>query len=956
MDLHIYRNSQDRWYDLKKSARERGAVLAVNAFTLDEFVQRLTPDVSPASTGQRLVLIERAVRALNGISPSPSGRGWREAPGEGAPFRATLVRYALDAIAELKGARVRSADLRAVDAPLLAAILDQYDDELRNNGLADPQDRQWLAGARVVEGAPWLRRFERVILHALYDLNDAEFSLLRSVIETLPDGGTVMLFNATANVKPTQFAEWTWQKFVMEESLADRAFPEFCRPSHPHRELLERLFVFEPRSNDALLDPEPWLRIIKTPGRYKEIEKIASDIADLISAGACANDVAVVVRQVESYGEMIEDVLSRYAIPYSFDTGVPLLRVPFIKYWLALLDLVTSERSRDALARVMGSAYYEPRLSPRFDVEQDLAASGYMDRHHMRASELAARKHLPLAPELERFERRLDTLEHSTNTVTGFLERFPAPPAPMDGLSAATDGEARCSGLPLLRDRGAWRVLVEELRAVDGIAGKVTFAEFRRIASDVASVRSVNRLTAGNTLPPGAPAVRIIHPHSLGYREYRWIFAPGLADGDFPSRAGANPLLSGEVIDLINRRIWPRRLMSPKDRNRREPLYLFMMMDSAIDRVTLTFPGNTLEGEAAYPSMYIGEIKRHYSTSPVEELERDRQPRETGEYLRKVADEWRRGRIEDARASVLLGEDIVRRVQWERLGIARGDIGQDVLPTDSVWSPTELDSLRACPFVFLARHRLKLRRRETPDFEVPSSEVGILAHEILREFHSEPIPCAANAGEKALQRMNEIINRRLAAVDVNGQGPYSVFDPGLWKIRRGQLVAALHEYADFAVKDSVAGFDTEIAYLDAPLPQAKLGETKLAGRPDHVAVHRTSGRIDAIRIDDFKYSAASSSNAKQLKESFQIPVYAYLAQRALAAEPGVPIAGRYLLLRSPASPAVSHAIDEILIDEVRIRIEQLIKKVSGGRLHPDPADQQDCTNCGYRRLCRYHGE
>src|SRR3990172_4669335 len=155
----------------------------------------------------------------------------------------------------------------------------------------------------------------------------------------------------------------------MEESLADRAFPEFCRPSHPHRELLERLFVFEARSNDALLDPDAWLRIIKTPGRYKEIEKIGSDIADLISAGASANDIAVVVRQVENYGEMIEDVFSRYAIPYSFDTGVPLLRVPFIKYWLALLDLVTSEcsRARDGqrLLRAPPFPAFRRRAGPR---------------------------------------------------------------------------------------------------------------------------------------------------------------------------------------------------------------------------------------------------------------------------------------------------------------------------------------------------------------------------------------------------------------------------------------------------------------------------------------------------------------------------------------------------------------------------------------------------------------
>ena len=48
MDLHVYRNSQDRWYDLRAAARERGAVLAVNAVTVDELVERLTPDVRSA--------------------------------------------------------------------------------------------------------------------------------------------------------------------------------------------------------------------------------------------------------------------------------------------------------------------------------------------------------------------------------------------------------------------------------------------------------------------------------------------------------------------------------------------------------------------------------------------------------------------------------------------------------------------------------------------------------------------------------------------------------------------------------------------------------------------------------------------------------------------------------------------------------------------------------------------
>jgi hypothetical protein len=257
-----------------------------------------------------------------------------------------------------------------------------------------------------------------------------------------------------------------------------------------------------------------------------------------------------------------------------------------------------------------------------------------------------------------------------------------------------------------------------------------------------------------------------------------------------------------------------------------------------------------------------------------------------------------------------------------------------------------------CGFVFLARHRLKLRVQEMPDFEVPVSEIGILAHDILRDFYSKPVPSSIDA---ARARMHEIVTRRLAAADVSGQGPYTVFDPALWKIRRKQLLSVLNEYVVFAVRDAADGFQTQPEYLDAALPPAALGTMLVAGRPDHVAVRRTGDRIDAIRIDDFKYSAASSNTTKQLKDSFQIPVYAWLALRALGAEPGVPIEGRYLLLRSPSSPVVSCSIDENLFDELRGRIDLLLGRVRDGRLEPDPADHQDCSECDFRRLCRFYG-
>src|SRR5262245_8158158 len=744
MDLHVYRNSQDRWHDLRTAARERGAVLAINAVTFDELVQRLTPDVNTATPGQRLAML-----GAHGGSPHVS-------------------RYVYDAVSEIKAARVRAHELRAAGADLLADSLEQYDRTLRRVALYDPQDRCALAASRVREGAiGWLTRFQRLVLHAIYDLTEAEFVLVRSLIDALRDGGVVVLFNTTANVKPTQFAEWTWQRFVQDESLAEKTFPEFCRPSHPSRAILEKLFLFDPHED---FPRDDWLRIVETSSRYKEVEKIGGDIVDLLRSGESPNDVVVVVRHIETYGEMVQDVFTRYGIPHRFETGVPLLRVPFIKYWLALLDLVSGERSREALARVMSSVYFSPRLSPEMDVERALSSFGYIDRYHMSASALAARKNSILTVEIERFEKFLDGLEQSQDTAVRFMDRL-QPPMTLTK-----------------RDRQAWRVLAEEVAAIAAVyPAPLQFAGFRKIVSEIAGLRTVDRVAA-SAEAPGLPRVRIIHPHSLGSREHKWVFAPGFNDGEFPARSSSNPLLPDRTIEAVNEHIRPRRLMTARDRNRREPLYLFMILDSAARRVTLTYSASTLEGDPMYASVYVGEIARHYAESPIQRAAAGA-PRADGEWRSRVAEEWRRGTLREESAQSLLGDGIVERAKMEAKGIYRARMGNGVLPLDGVWNPSELNSLSSFPFVFLTRHRLKLRAAEIPDFEVSALEIGILAHTILRDFHSQPVPPSV---DEARTRMNDIINRRLSVADINGQGRYSVFDPSLWRIRRRQLVSVLN--------------------------------------------------------------------------------------------------------------------------------------------------------------------
>jgi RecB family exonuclease len=842
----------------------------------------------------------------------------------------------LDAISDLKSGRIRSEELRRAEAPTLAQTLEAYDRLLIQAGLTDSQDRKWLA-ASAIKDSPWPARFRSVVLHALYDLSPAEFSLLHNLIERLPEGGTVMLFNATANIKPTQFAEWTWQRFVYDTALADKTFPEFVRSTGPSKELLERLFVFEGSDAREPLPPSSALRVAGCAGRYAEIEAIGAAVVDILDDGGSPDDIAIVVRHIETYGESIEDVFSRYGVNCSFETGVPLLRVPFIKYWIALLDLVSSARTRDAMARVLGSAYHDPGLTPPTDTERLLVNIGYIDRRHLSAAALAARQASPWTPQLERFETFLNELERTDATPSEFLKKL----QPGDTLTA--------------RDRQAFHTLSQEIEAVDALMGVVPFERFRRTVSEIAGLRTAARLTnpVAAATQPGVPRVHVLPPQALGRRSYRWVFAPGFADGEIPAPSIANPLLKDELIETLNSGFQARRLQTSRHKNRKEPLYLFLMLDSASERVTLTYPGSTLEGEAIHPSIYVNEILRHYGAKSSELSQMPPwRPRTRGDLLRAVAFGWRADQLEPSQAAELLGEDIVRRIRLEESGISRADIGAGVLPVNMKFSPSELDKLAACPFVFLARHRLRLQPSELPDFEVSPRDVGSLAHRILREFYSTPITSSETDEH---ERMQQIIQRQLARVDIDGQGPNSVIDPSLWKIRRPQLVRALLEYVQFAVRDAKDGYQTLEEYLDENLPVASLGSVLLGGRPDHVAVRRSNGMLTGIRVDDFKYSAASSASNKRFEESVQIPVYAYLAAAAINAGPEVPIEGRYLLLRSPSTPVVLQQVDSVLLDEVRVRIEALVDKVRHGELHPSPAQKDECTRCDYRRLCRFFG-
>ena len=262
-------------------------------------------------------------------------------------------------------------------------------------------------------------------------------------------------------------------------------------------------------------------------------------------------------------------------------------------------------------------------------------------------------------------------------------------------------------------------------------AEPLSFTQFRKFASEIAGLRTVPRLTSA-AVAPGMARVRIVAPHSLGYRDNRWIYAPGFADGEFPARSAPNPLLPDETVNAINARIKPRRLFTARDRNRKEPLYLFMILDSATRRATLTYPGSTLEGETKYPSVYVREIARHFQDDPIIRPSpaapstngATLSARGEGEWLAAVADEWTKGSLTDERAVQLLGTDIVDRVKLEREGICASPAGQRIFAAGRRLESERAEFAEHVPICLSGQASIEieaLRRCRISKFQFPKS-------------------------------------------------------------------------------------------------------------------------------------------------------------------------------------------------------------------------------------------
>jgi ATP-dependent helicase/DNAse subunit B len=575
--------------------------------------------------------------------------------------------HVLGLIRQFKSAALTPADLRAAARALasggdtsdignrvsgVAGAFERYERLLDARGLCDRHDRervvleQLLAleqrGARpaLLDGVRQLQVAE------IYDFSLLQFMIVTALIRIVGDA-TLTIQAADHSANAGRFAELTWNRFVAEESIADKVLPDFVRRGGRSGRLnfvLEHLFV---ETADAAPPPDETLEVVEAPTPLGEIEEVGRAIRRAMESpqSIASARIAVMARDLAPYAEHLRTVFHRYGIPLSIGQPPALRASAPARLIVEILRAPRERFTRESLAKLCRSPHLtppQPRLARTLNEigYVDGSAQPLMDRFQIHIGFLrsAIEKTAADSDECSKIERRLSSVERAREcfermiealeplaqpgTLTQHLGRLEHalevlgfdPARAVNDTDDAIDDAARAWGCvrAALDGLSRWAALAGSARVVD----PAEFAAMVETAFDCAA-SPVDSEAAGAVV-----VLPVLEARGL---DFDLVFVIGLNDGIFPSYHPDDPLLPDEVKLALNRSLGealrrrfgeyaPSRaggiLRTRYERNGEDFLLFFLALSMASRGVVLSYAAAEAGGTPMVRSPFVDEVLR----------------------------------------------------------------------------------------------------------------------------------------------------------------------------------------------------------------------------------------------------------------------------------------------------------------------------------------------------------
>ena len=632
----------------RAAARSSGCLLGHRITTFPQLVDALAHDLG---VGGRVLEPHLAAvvlaRALQHLGPT----GPLRSPGAG------LLRELLTLIEELEAACLGPEDVAAMATDLrdaaararvaeIARAYDAYTRELARLGAVDRRGRERAVWERLVAYERDGRRpaqlagVRRIVFAELYDFSALQFLLATALIRLVGDA-ELIAFAHPENVDATRFVDRTWNRFVADASISEQVLPSFVARGGRQGNLAAVLRGVFAETPPAPVAADGSIRVVATPGRYAEVEAAVRDVRRRLERGERAERIAIIVRNLAVYGELIEDVCRRYRVPVYFRKGRPLLASGVVGACLDVLRCVTDGFPRARLAAVLESDYFRNGGAA---LARTLARIGFVSERARPLAEclehesarLANRAAAKSGAERDRVEKQREDLERAARR----LEKVVAALSPLDGrrpLAAHVRSLKRAlkrlrfrpiashdlSPVAARRDALASALLDETLDGLAGLAeamalGPIDLEEFTRTL-----VASLDALEIEDR-SERAGSVRALGVLDARGLDFDAVYVLGLDDGTFPAARTESPLCPDALKRLLNPLAADRLraslgahvaglplgglLRTARESSLEEPFLFFLTLSMAERELVLSYPAVDESGSATVRSPFLDEV------------------------------------------------------------------------------------------------------------------------------------------------------------------------------------------------------------------------------------------------------------------------------------------------------------------------------------------------------------